>query len=215
MRRSAMFTDTINISVEWLNLDKLELKILVLVSVSDNAKYKGNLTSICNWLGVSASSVNNGRIKEALNGLQEKGYISNNVIGRTYTITINEIKPNNIVPIRKKWIDEFMKYNKNENGKNISKNNSIDWIQILRVFAFLYHRNNNDIITYAEIAEQLKNIISISTISTAIEAIRNCNLQGITFKAEAKRHKKTDESGNEIYRTEGTEFSIMLNFEDM
>ena len=69
MRRSAMFTDTINISVEWLNLDKLELKILVLVSVSDNAEYKGNLTSICNWLGVSASSVNNGRIKEALNGL--------------------------------------------------------------------------------------------------------------------------------------------------
>lgn len=108
-----------------------------------------------------------------------------------------------------------MKYNKDENGKNINKNNSIDWIQILRVFAFLYHRNNNDIITYAEIAEQLKNIISISTISTAIEAIRNCNLQGITFKAEAKRHKKTDESGNEIYRTEGTEFSIMLNFEDM
>ncbi len=210
-----MFTDTINISAQWLNLDKQDLKILVLASLSDNAEYKGNLKSICNWLGVSSCAVNNDRIKEALKSLSDNGYISYSVAGRTYTITINEIKTDNIVPIRKKWIDEFMKYNKDENGKNINKNNSIDWIQILRVFAFLYHRNNNDIITQAEIAEQINNIISVSTISTAIEAIRNCHLQGIIFKAEAKRHKKTDESGNEIYRTEGTEFSIMLNFEDM
>lgn len=210
-----MFTDTINISSEWMNLEKIELKILVLISLSDNAEYKGNLKSICNWLGVTPCSVNNTRIKEVLNGLQEKGYITYNVTGRTYTIAINEIKSNNIVPIRKQWIDEFKKYNKDENGKNINKNNSIDWVQILRVFAFLYHRNNNDIITQAEIAEQINNIISVPTISTAIEAIRNCHLQGITFKAEAKRHKKTDDSGNEIYRTEGTEFSIMLNFEDI
>ena len=210
-----MFTDTINISAQWLNLDKQDLKILVLASLSDNAEYKGNLKSICNWLGVSSCAVNNDRIKEALKSLSDNGYISYSVAGRTYTITINEIKTDNIVPIRKKWIDEFMKYNKDENGKNINKDNSIDWIQILRVFAFLYHRNNNDIITQAEIAEQINNIISVSTISTAIEAIRNCHLQGIIFKAEAKRHKKTDESGNEIYRTEGTEFSIMLNFEDM
>ena len=210
-----MFTNTINISAQWLNLDKQDLKILVLASLSDNAEYKGNLKSICNWLGVSSCAVNNDRIKEALKSLSDNGYISYSVAGRTYTITINEIKTDNIVPIRKKWIDEFMKYNKDENGKNINKNNSIDWIQILRVFAFLYHRNNNDIITQAEIAEQINNIISVSTISTAIEAIRNCHLQGIIFKAEAKRHKKTDESGNEIYRTEGTEFSIMLNFEDM
>lgn len=210
-----MFADTINISAEWLSIDKQDLKILVLASLSDNAEYKGNLKSICNWLGVSSCAVNNDRIKEALKSLSDNGYISYSVAGRTYTITINEIKTDNIVPIRKKWIDEFMKYNKDENGKNINKNNSIDWIQILRVFAFLYHRNNNDIITQAEIAEQINNIISVSTISTAIEAIRNCHLQGIIFKAEAKRHKKTDESGNEIYRTEGTEFSIMLNFEDM
>lgn len=210
-----MFTDTINISAQWLNLDKQDLKILVLASLSDNAEYKGNLKSICNWLGVSSCAVNNDRIKEALKSLSDNGYISYSVAGRTYTITINEIKTDNIVPIRKKWIDEFMKYNKDENGKNINKNNSIDWIQILRVFAFLYHRNNNDIITQAEIAEQINNIISVSTISTAVTAIRNCHLQGISFKAEVKTHKKTDDSGNEIYRTEGTEFSIMLNFEDM
>ncbi len=119
------------------------------------------------------------------------------------------------MPIRKQWIDELKKYNKDENGKNINKNNSIDWVQILRVFAFLYHRNNNDIITQAEIAEQINNIISVPTISTAVTAIKSCHLQGITFKAEVKTHKKTDDSGNEIYRTEGTEFSIMLNFEDI
>ena len=210
-----MFTNTINISAQWLNLDKQDLKILVLASLSDNAEYKGNLKSICNWLGIASCTVNNDRIKEALKRLSDNGYITYNVTGRTYTITINEIKANNIVPIRKQWIDEFKKYNKDENGKNINKYNSIDWIQILRVFAFLYHRNNNDIITQAEIAEQINNIISVSTISTAIEAIRNCHLQGIIFKAEAKRYKKTDDSGNEIYRTEGTEFSIMLNFEDI
>lgn len=210
-----MFTDTINISSEWLSIDKSELKILLLVSLSDNAEYKGNLKSICNWLGVAPCSVNNTRIKEALDSLQEKGYITYNVTGRTYTITINEIEENNIVPIRKQWIDEFKKYNKDENGKNINKNNSIDWVQILRVFAFLYHRNNNDIITYAEIVEQLKSIKSTSTISTAVTAIKSCHLQGITFKAEVKTHKKTDESGSEKYHTEGTEFSIMLNFEDL
>lgn len=119
------------------------------------------------------------------------------------------------MPIRKQWIDEFKKHNKDENGKNINKNNSIDWVQILRVFAFLYHRNNNDIITQAEIVEQLKSIKSTSTISTAVTAIKSCHLQGITFKAEVKTHRKTDDSGSEKYHTEGTEFSIMLNFEDL
>ncbi len=64
-----MFTDTINISAEWLSIDKPELKILLLVSLSDNAEYKGNLKSICNWLGVAPCSVNNTRIKEALDSL--------------------------------------------------------------------------------------------------------------------------------------------------
>ena len=64
-----MFTDVINLSAEWLNMDKQELKILVMVSMSDKAEYKGNLTSICNWLGVSASSVNNNRIKMTLKDL--------------------------------------------------------------------------------------------------------------------------------------------------
>ena len=108
-----------------------------------------------------------------------------------------------------------MKYNRDENGNKIDKDISIDWIQILRVFAFLYHRNYSDIITQAEIKEQLNNIISKSTISTAIEAIINCHLQGIIFTAKVIKHRKTDESGNEIFRTEGTIVNIMLNFEDM
>lgn len=209
-----MFTDTINISAEWLNLDKLELKILVMVSASNNAKYKGNLTSICNWLGVSASSVNNDRIKEALSSLQDKGYIAYAVAGHTYTITINEIETSNIVPIRKEWIDEFKKYNRDENGKKIDKKISIDWGQILRVFVFLYHRKEKDTITQAQIAEQLKGI-SVSTVATALKAIDDCYLKGIIFERETIKHQVQDNNGNIAYRTEGTDFYIMWNFEDM
>lgn len=120
-----MFTDVINLSAEWLNMDKQELKILVMVSMSDKAEYKGNLTSICNWLGVSASSVNNNRIKMTLKDLQNKGYISYNVTGQTYTISINEIAKDNIIPIRKQWIDELKQYNRDEYGIKIDKSISI------------------------------------------------------------------------------------------
>ena len=210
-----MFTDVINLSAEWLNMDKQELKILVMVSMSDKAEYKGNLTSICNWLGVSASSVNNNRIKMTLKDLQNKGYISYNVTGQTYTISINEIAKDNIIPIRKQWIDELKQYNRDEYGIKIDKSISIDWIQILKVFAFLYNRKQHNTITYAEISKHINYTLSESTISTAITAIKNCNLKGILFNAKTIIHTKTDLNGNKTYRTEGTNFDIIWNFEDM
>ena len=194
-----------NFSDEWLQVADYELKILILTSIlaENNLAYRGKLSDICEWLGVKSYNKTNQKIKEAINSLQEQGYLFYKLDGRTYTLTISEkgMKEKQIIKIRKAWVSAFKAY------KN--KNNSVDWIKILKVFVYLYNRKSSSIIQADIIASDLN--IGATTVSRALKAICECELSGIKVtKKILKERYKTEKCI--YYYTLGTDISMIIMF---
>ena len=216
MDRRQQFDDNICISSQWLNyIQEYQLKILILTSVlaQNNLAYRGNLKTMCQWLGVSSCTRNNAAIKAALNNLQKNGYIFYKVQGRIHHVSISNkgMKDKRVYKVRKLWIQAFKQYNKDENGKKINKDFSVDWIKILKVFIWLYYKHD-DVFTL----EQLSKLLNMSkdTIRKSITAIMQCDLKGIgqcKDKRIIKQHY-LDNSKKLYWRTIGTQISFGLQF---
>ncbi len=193
-------------SDEWLQVKDYELKILILTSILAENKlaYRGTLKDICEWLGVKSHYKTNQRIKEAIESLQNQGYIFYKVDGRTITITISEkgMKQKQIVKIRKAWVLAFKAYK--------SENVSIDWIKILKVFVYLYSRKDSKLLTIDSIGNDLN--ISSSTVSKAVKAICECDLSGIKVTKEIVKEKHITDN-NIYYYNLGTDIRIYIMFE--
>ena len=203
--------DNISISKEWLNdVEDYQLKILLLVSVlADNSlAFRGTLKTMCEWLSVKSCTVNNRKIKEALQDLADNGYIFYKVEGRTHHVSISNkgMKDKKIYKVRKIWIEAFKNYN-----KVADKSVSVDWIKILRVFIYLYYLKAGEIITLEQIANITE--ISIETARKALIAILSCDLKGLQIEKRIIKDKYEDEQGNICWRTRGQEISIFIGFE--
>ena len=203
--------DNISISKEWLEeVEDYQLKILLLTSVlADNSlAFRGTLNTMCEWLGVKSCTVNNRKIKEALQNLSDKGYIFYKVEGRTHHVSISNkgMKDKKIYKVRKIWIEAFKNYQ-----KIADKSDAVDWIKILRVFIYLYYLKAGEIITLEKIA----NIIgaSIETARKALKAIMACDLKGLCIDKTIIKDRYEDEQGNIYWRTIGQDISIMISFE--
>ena len=209
--RDVFEEDNISISKEWLEeVEDYQLKILLLTSVlADNSlAFRGTLKTMCEWLGVQSCTINNRKIKEALQNLADKGYIFYKVEGRTHHISISNkgMKDKKIYKVRKIWIEAFKNYQ-----KVADKSVTIDWIKILRVFIYLYYLKAGEIITLEKIANITD--VSIETARKALIAIMACDLKGLHIDKTIVKDKYEDEQGNICWRTRGQDISIMISFE--
>ena len=194
------FEDDISIYYEWLPLEDLQLKILILTSVlaENNLAYRGSLSTMCNWLGISSCSNNNSKIKQSLEALQDKRLINYYKDGRTYVIAITNagMKNKDVLRVRKAWINAFKAY---------KSDISIGWLQLVKVFVYICSRairqKEQLIITRNEVAEAL--------------GITRCNLDGITFQKEVEKERIKDKSGQTIaIFNKGTSITIGYNWRD-
>ena len=205
--------DNISISKEWLeDIEDYQLKILLLTSVlADNSlAFRGTLKTMCEWLGVQSCTVNNRKIKEALQNLSDKGYIFYKVEGRTHHVSISNkgMKNKKVYKVRKIWIEAFKNYN-----KIADKSKTVDWLKILRVFIYLYYLKADEIVTLEKIANITE--ISVETARKALIAILACDLKGLHIEKNIIKDKWEDEKGNTYWRTKGQEISIFINFDDL
>ena len=205
-----MFKDNISISEEWLEeIQDYKLKILLLTSVlADNSlAFRGTLKTMCEWLGIRSCTVNNRKIKEALNNLADNGYIFYTVEGRTHHVSISNkgMKDRKIYRVRKIWIETFKNYN-----KFVDNTISIDWIKILRIFIYLYYDRSGEIVTLGSLANVTN--VSIETARKALIAIMACNLKGLNIEKMIIKDKYTDQNGNVCWRTKGQDIRISFNF---
>lgn len=207
------FDDDINFYYEWLPLEEdLQLKILILTSVlaENNLAYRGSLSTMCTWLGISSCSINNGKIKQALEVLQDKKLINYYKDGRTYVIAITNagMKNKDVLRVRRAWINAFKSY---------KSDISIGWLQLVKVFVYICSRairqKEQLIITRNEVAEALE--ISPTTVGNALKCITRCNLDGITFQKEVEKERIKDNSGQTIaIFNKGTSITIGYNWRD-
>lgn len=205
--------DNISISKEWLeDIEDYQLKILLLTSVlADNSlAFRGTLKTMCEWLGIQSCTVNNRKIKEALQNLSDKGYIFYKVEGRTHHVSISNkgMKNKKVYKVRKIWIEAFKNYN-----KIADKSKTVDWLKILRVFIYLYYLKADEIVTLEKIANITE--ISVETARKALIAILACDLKGLHIEKNIIKDKWEDEKGNIHWRTKGQEISIFINFDDL
>ena len=208
-----MFTDNINVSRQWLDdLIDYQIKILLLTSVlaDNNLAFRGTLKTMCEWLGIKSNTNNNKRIKQCLQNLSNNGYIFYKVEGRTHHVSISNkgLKNKQIYKVRKKWIEVFKKYCKEDKNKNFS----IDWIKVLRVFIYIYY-SKNDVVTVQKIA-QITNI-SNQTVSNALKAILACDLKGVRIEKEVIKDSYYDNRNIKQWRTKGQIFNVIIIFAEI
>lgn len=207
------FTDNINISKQWIDdLKDYQIKVLLLTSVlaDNNLAFRGTLKTMCEWLGIDSCTNNNKRIKQSLQNLSNNGYIFYKVEGRTHHVSISNkgLKNKQIYKVRKKWIEVFKKYCKEDKDKDFS----IDWIKVLRVFIYIYY-SHDEIVTVQKIA-QITNT-SDQTVTNALKAILACNLKGVRIEKEVIKDSYYDNRNIKQWRTRGQIFNVIIIFAEI
>ena len=197
--------ECINFSKEWYNIADYELKILLLVSVlEDNSlAFNGTMKTMCEWLGIKPTATNNKNIKQAIENLNNSGYVEYTHKGQKYIISITDkgLEDNQIVRVRRCWVETLKNY------KEQVPNGSIGWLNLLKVFVYIYGSNKHEF-TQQEIANNLN--ISKGTIGTALKVLEQCNLTGISISKNILKERLSETF---VYNI-GTEVSIGTMFED-
>ena len=180
---------------EWLLRQKYEFKILALIAVlaDNNLAYRGTLKDMCEFFGVKPGNfTTNKQIKAAIEKLESDGLLKQIVDGRTFTLTLSKKgeQRKRVIRIQKEWVEIAKNYK--------SEENSIAWINLLKVWLYLID-NKHEIIKTSEIAEELS--LSTDIIKRAKKALEQ-DIQAIVSKRRATL------SANGGYRCLGSSITV-------
>lgn len=195
-----MKNEWISIYKEWVNITDYQFKILVLASCLENSNlaYYGNYTDMCEWLGISASSVNREKLKEELNKMEANGLIEIDRKSKNkfiVVITNKAKKDKRIVEIKKCWIEVLKNYTKGKKGK-INKN----WETMLKALVVICYNveeaqkgnwlyKDGILITMSELAEEIERCPA--TAGKIVSQLQECDfLDGFTVTKKAIYKKK-------------------------
>ena len=179
----------------WLDLDKYQFKVLVMIAALAQEKrgFRGKLKDMCDFLHTTHRE----NIKKAIYELQDKGLINASLDGYTWTISLTEIAEDsdeNSITID---LDNFTAI---QNYKAADPQNYVAWENILKVFIFLIF-THEDILTYKIIATQLN--LSIDVVRRCIVALDTIQFSGMIFFRK-KVWKKSP-----VYNSKFPEFRVI------
>jgi hypothetical protein len=92
---------------EWLGVEKNQFRILSLLAPT--GEFKGNLTDMCRSLNISPQTRTRNKLKDDIAELAAGGYIMNEQLGRTYTLTA--IPKETVIEIPTEWLDQIISHN--------------------------------------------------------------------------------------------------------
>lgn len=169
---------------EWLLRQKYEFKILTLIAVlaDNNLAYRGTLNDMCDFFGVRSNDSRNRRsIKAAIDQLETDGLLKHIEDGKTLTLTLSKKgeQRKRVIRIQKEWVEIAKNYK--------SDDNSISWMNLLKVWLFLLD-NKKEIIKISDITTSLG--VSKDIVKRAKKALER-DIQAII----SKRKYRVDESG--------------------
>ena len=188
-----------------LNVEDYELKILILASVlaENDLSFTGTIKTMCEWLGINGvKTTNKDKLRNAIASLVSKGYIVTKEVEKKITIIITKkgLKNDRTIRLRKSWI-QTMKQFKDEKI-------SISWIQLLKVFIYIYDLPNGRIITNKKIADDL--CISENTVLKATKVFGIIKEFGNFAVYVGKKVIRKDLGGGE-YVTIGTTHNLRVS----
>ena len=164
---------------EWLLRQKYEFKILTLIAVlaDNNLAYRGTLKDMCEFFGVKpGDSRTNNQIKAAITKLEADGLLKQIVDGRTFTLTLSKKgeQRKRVIRIQKEWVEIAKNYK--------SEENSISWMNLLKVWLYLID-NKQEVIKTSAVALELG--LSKDSVKRAKKALEQ-DMNAIISKKKAK-----------------------------
>lgn len=168
----------------WLTLKNELLEKMLDISkvVNNNFIFKGKLKDMCDKLGIDKGNKRTyyyTKIKEALPELQKAKYIDYTENKKVYTISIIKVNISNTTKILNEWINTLKNYK-----KNVQREESINWIFLLKVFAYTYKsiESINDSGVLADtlnITKKNKEALNARTVTKATQIIAECKFNHI------------------------------------
>lgn len=174
---------------EWLTLPKNEFRILIMIAESEH--FVGNLSDMCRYFSITSQSKNRDKLKADINSLIEKGIITAELCGRTYTLRAIPKEEKNIIKLPREWIDL-------KRMRESKFSVSVSFEAVIKVLLFAIEFQNQ--IVNNEMIEKYLNM-SESVITNAKKVIRE------DFDALHIDYLRTQDTQG-VYRCEGQIFTL-------
>lgn len=130
---------------EWFPLPKGEFRIMAMLA--DKGQFSGNLSDLCRYFFVSPQTQNRNNLRDQISALEQKGFITVQRTGRTYTLTA--------VPKAQRIEIAREHYERIRARQRPSDGNSVAWECVLKVFLLAWENDYDSIITNQMIREDL------------------------------------------------------------
>lgn len=122
---------------EWFSLPKGEFRILAMLA--DKGTFRGTLSDLCRYFSVSLQTQNRNTIREQINSLEKKDFITVQRERRSYTLTA--------VPKGKRIEIAREHYQRIRKRSRIPEGQSVAWECVLKVYLWALENNYDSIIT--------------------------------------------------------------------
>lgn len=130
---------------EWFPLPKGEFRILAMLA--DKGKFSGNLSELCRYFFVTPQTQTRNRLVEQITLLENKGFITVQRKGRTYTLTA--------IPKAEKIKIAREHYERIRTRSRAAEGESVAWECVLKVYLWARTNNYDSIITNQMIKDDL------------------------------------------------------------
>ena len=171
---------------EWLPLPKTEFNVLAMIA-EQGGSFTGNYSDMCRYLGVTPQNCNRTSLRNAIESLVSKGFISCESRGRTHHLTV--IPKATEIRLPRLWVQSVIQHD--------YSSEAVAFAHVLKVFIWIVH-NNLSVVTNGMIAEDLN--VSISTVVNAKNVLER-EYENIT------KRKISEKIGNDVFRNLGQELA--------
>lgn len=140
---------------EWLRLPKEEFNILMMLA-DNGGSFRGNLSDMCRYFRVDpGNSKNKTPLKNAIDSLTAKGFITSQLKGYTYSLQV--IPKEEKVELLRKWVDPILQ------ADHFSE--SVAKAPVIKSLIWISQNSYSKVVTNDQIVPDLN--ISVSTFGSA------------------------------------------------
>lgn len=130
---------------EWFPLPKGEFRIVAMLA--DKGTFRGNLSDLCRYFFVSPQTQTRNRLANQISALEEKGFITVQRTGRTYTLTA--IPKAEMIEIAREYFERIRTRARTPEGESVA------WECVLKVYLWAQENDYDNIITNQMIQNDL------------------------------------------------------------
>ena len=171
---------------EWLPLPKAEFNVLAMIA-EQGGSFSGNYSDMCRYLGVTPQSRNRDMLRDVINLLTAKGFITCESRGRIHHLKV--IPKATEIRLPRLWVQSVIRHD--------YSSETVAFAHVLKVFIWIAH-NNLSVVTNGMIAEDLH--VSISTVVNAKNVLER-EYENIT------KRKISEKIGSDKFRNLGQELT--------